>query len=182
MNVNIRTPLTLIALVGVLVVGLMVGWRLATKEAPSLRESTASSEPSCEVRQLPAGSTLRAGQVTVNVLNSGTTPNLAGDTMRALTRRGFEGGVTGNAPDGVRAASVLILDPNPKASQVRLVARQFGRRIEIRRPAEDADPAAVDIIVGNGFDSRDLDRNAPTSMKVKGTTDVCVPAPPDAEP
>lgn len=179
MNVNIRGPLTLVALVAILVVGLTVGWRLATEDAPSLRESTSSGEPSCEVRSLDAGSTLRAGQVRINVLNSGTTPNLAGDTMRALIRRGFDGGVTGNAPSGVRVANVLILDPNPKASQVRLVARQFGRGIEVRKPAEDNDPSAVDIIVGNGFDARELKRNAPTSMKVKGTTDVCVPEPPD---
>src|SRR5262245_15812791 len=179
--IHIRTPLTLIALIGVLIVGLTVGWRLATEDVPSLRESTASSEPSCHMEELRAGSTLRAGQVTVNILNSGSTPNLAGDTMRALTKHGFEGGVTGNAPKGVRADSVLILDPDPDSSQVRLIAKQFARHPEVKKSSE-GDPSAVDIIVGNDFKvSSGIDKNAVTSMKVKGTTDVCVPAAPDAD-
>lgn len=181
MNINLRTPLTLVILIALLVVGLLVGWRLATADAPSLRESTSTSEPTCENRELEAGSKLRAGQVTVNVLNSGTTPNLAGDTMRALTRRGFEGGSTGNAPDGVRVANALILDPSPDSAQVRLVAKQFGPGIRVKKPTGDNDPAAVDIIVGNDFRASDLDDNAPTSLKVKGTTTVCVPAPPDSD-
>jgi len=178
MNLNFRTPFTLALLIAVLIFGLMVGWRLLTEEVPSLRESTGTSEPSCQVREFKAGSTLDAGQVTVNVLNSGSTPNLAGDTMRALTRRGFEGGLTGNAPQGVRADSVVILDPDPKSDQVRLVAKQFDKRPKVEKSTAD-DPAAVDIIVGNDFRlSRDLDRDARKSMKVRGTTDVCVPVPP----
>jgi hypothetical protein len=180
MNLNFRTPLTLVALIAVLVFGLTVGWRLLTEDVPSLRESTGTGEPSCRVQELKAGSTLRAAQVTVNVLNSGSTPNLAGDTMRALTRtRGFEGGLTGNAPQGVRAESVTILDPDPESAQVRLVAKQFERRPKIEE-SDDNDPAAVDIIVGNDFKpSSGIDRDAPTSMTVRGKTDVCVPAPPD---
>lgn len=180
--IHIRTPLTLLALIGVLIVGLTVGWRLATEDVPSLRESTASgSEPSCHMEELRAGSILKAPQVTVNVLNSGSTPNLAGDTMRALTKHGFEGGITGNAPKGVRADSVLILDPDPDSSQVRLIAKQFSKRPDVKKSSE-GDPAAVDIIVGNDFKvSSGIDKNAARSMKVKGTTDVCVPAPPDAD-
>jgi hypothetical protein len=176
---HLKAPLTLVALIAILVVGLTVGWRLATEEVPSLRESTASSEPSCHLEKLKAGSTLKAGQVTVNILNAGTTPNLAGDTMRALTKQGFEGGITGNAPSGVRAGSVLILDPEPDSSQVRLVAKQFAKRPAIKKSSE-GDPAAVDIIVGNDFKaSSGIDKNAATSMKVNGTTDVCVPAAPE---
>jgi LytR cell envelope-related transcriptional attenuator len=181
MNIHIRTPLTLIALIGVLIAGLTVGWRLATEDVPSLRESTSSSEPSCHMEELGAGSTLKASQVTVNILNSGSTPNLAGDTMRALTKQGFEGGVTGNAPQGVRADSVLILDPEPDSAQIRLIAMQFAKRPEVRKSSE-GDPAAVDVIVGNDFKvSSGIDKNAATSLKVKGTTDVCVPAPPDSD-
>lgn len=181
MNLNFRTPFTLALLIAVLIFGLIVGWRLLTEEVPSLRESTGTSEPSCQVRELKAGSTLRSNQVTINVLNSGTTPNLAGDTMRALTKRGFEGGLTGNAPQGVRADSVVILDPDPKSSQVRLVAKQFEGRIDVEKSSDD-DPAAVDIIVGNDFRaSTGINHDAPTSMKVRGTTDVCVPAPPDSD-
>ena len=179
MNLNFRTPFTLVALIGVLVFGLVVGWRLLTEDVPSLRESTGTSEPSCRIQELKAGSTLRAAQVTVNVFNSGTTPNLAGDTMRALTRRSFEGGLTGNAPQGVRADSVVILDSDPDSSQVRLVLKQFEKRITVKK-SDDDDPSAVDIIVGNDFRvSSGIDHDAPTSMKVQGTTDVCVPAPPD---
>jgi hypothetical protein len=179
--IHIRTPLTLVALIGVLIVGLTVGWRLATEDVPSLRESTSSSEPSCHMEKLRAGSTLRVTQVTVNVLNSGSTPNLAGDTMRALTRKGFEGGVTGNAPKGVRADGVLILDPDPDSSQVRLIARQFAKRPVVKK-SSDGDPSAVDIIVGNDFRvSTGINKTAVTSMKVNDKTNVCVPAPPDTD-
>jgi hypothetical protein len=178
---HIKTSLTLAALIALVIVGLIIGWRLATDDVPSLRESTASSEPSCHMEELKAGSTLKAGQVTVNILNSGSTPNLAGDTMRALTKQGFEGGVTGNAPQGVRAEGVLILDPDPDSSQVRLVAKQFAKRPMVKKSSE-GDPAAVDIIVGNDFKAiRGIDKDAATSMKVKGTTDVCVPEPPEAD-
>lgn len=176
MTFHFRTPITLLVLLVVLVVGLLVGWRLATGKVPSLRESTGSSEPTCHIEKLKAGSQLRARQVTVNVLNAGSTPNLAGDTMRALTRRGFDGGTTGNAPKGVRTGRVLILDTDPKAAQVRLVAKQFAGRVKVRKASGGDNSAAVDVIVGNHFDVHTgINKKAPTSLKVKGTTDVCVP-------
>ena len=164
---RLRTSLTLMFLVGLLVAGSVVGWRLVTEDAPDLRGG-----PDCVNERVETETTLRSRQVRVNVYNAGSIDGLASSTMRSLSRRGFAEGVIGNAPANTKADNVLLLDPQPKSPPVRLVAAQFAGAVVVRRRADDLSEG-VDIFVGNGF--RGVDGAAKTSMTVRETTEECVP-------
>jgi hypothetical protein len=162
---TLKTPLTLVVLVGLLVTGSVLGWRLLTQDVPPL--DTGSSE--CE----PAANTdteVRAEEVRVNVYNAGSISGLASTTMRSLSRRDFIEGAVDNAPAGTKAKSVLLLDPEPKSAPVRLVAAQFEGDVVVRRKSEDLGEG-VDVVLGDGF--RGLDEDAPTSIQLRNRSDEC---------
>ena len=170
---SLKTPLTLVLLVLLLVIGSLLGWQLLTQEAPPLDAGSRGS--ACLDRQLESGTKLRAGQITVNVYNAGSISGLAHTTMRSLIRQGFAAGVVDNAPARSGARNVLVLDPEPKSASVRLVAHQFNGDVVIRRRADDLSDG-IDVIVGDGF--RGLDDKAKTTLAVQNQTDVCVPVDP----
>ena len=164
---RLRTSLTLVVLVGLLVAGSVVGWTLVTEDAPELGGSS-----DCVNQQVNSKTTLRSDDVRINVYNAGSIDGLASTTMRSLTRRGFVEGVVGNAPARTKAKNVLLLDPQPGSPPVRLVAAQFEGAVDIRRRSDDLSEG-VDVLVGNGF--RGVDGAAKTSMTVRETTEECVP-------
>ena len=164
---RLRTSLTLLFLVALLVAGSVVGWRLVTEDAPEL----GADDPACEEDRVKSDSKLRAGQVRVNVYNAGSIDGLASTTMRSLSRRGFVEGVVDNAPASMRAQNVLLLDPQPKSGPVRLVAAQFDGDVVIRQDRDDPGDG-VDVFVGDRF--RGLDDKAKTFVTVQSDTEVCV--------
>ncbi|MBA2532529.1 MAG: LytR C-terminal domain-containing protein [Nocardioidaceae bacterium] len=171
---TLKTPITLLFLVLMLMVASVYGWRLLSEDAPPLSDLTAP-EPTCRTKQISSGSQLRSNQVTVNVYNAGSISGLADSTMRSLTRRGFLSGLVENAPAKTRTNNVLVLDPQPKSASVRLVTTQFDGRVEVRRNSDDlAD--GVDVFVGDDFQG--FDANAKTSVAVRNRTNVCVPIDP----
>ncbi len=173
---SLKTPLTLAVLVAVLVGGSVVGWRLATEEVPSLRDSTASDGPTCDDQTFDSGSRLQSTAVTVNVFNDGTVSGLAGETLRALQDNGFIGGSATDSSVRMPNRNALVVAAEPRSAPVRLVKRQLRGRVAIREAAaeEDADIGTdVNIYVGNRFQG--VARNARTSLKVRGQTTVCVP-------
>ena len=164
---RLRTSLTLMFLVGLLVAGSVVGWRLVTEDAPDIGAGS-----DCVNQQVSSKTTVRSNEVRINVYNAGSIDGLASTTMRSLSRRGFVEGVVGNAPAGIKAQNVLLLDPQQKSAAVRLVAAQFDGDVVIRRRSDDL-REGVDIFVGNGF--RGVDNAAKTSLTVRETTEECVP-------
>ena len=163
---SLRTPLTLLALVGLLVVGSFLGWRLLTEEAPPLD----GGRSECVAQQSGGQTELRSDEVRVNVYNAGSISGLASTTMRSLSRRDFLEGTVDNAPAGTKAQNVLLLDPAPKSPPVRLVAAQFKGDVVVRRHGDDLGEG-VDVLVGDGF--RGLDEDAATSLTLRNRTDEC---------
>jgi hypothetical protein len=168
---NWKTPLTLSLLVLVLVLGTVAGWHYATQDVPSLRD-TAPDEPRTECRTFDSGQKLRASTVTVNVFNTpGGISGMAGSTLRKLVARGFAGGTAENSEQKVPGRRVLVTAAEPRSAQARLVRKHLKGRV-VTRTAEDPDiGTAVNVYVGRRF--RGLTNNAPTTVKVKGSTRVC---------
>ncbi len=164
---RLRTGLTLVVLVGLLVAAVVVGWRLLTTNIPLLN----AAQPTCSNEKLPSGSRLESSQVTVNVYNSGSISGLANATMLSLNRRGFGAGVVADAPPRIKAKNVTIFDPRPKAPSVRLVKQQFAGKVAVRKRRADIS-AGVDVVVGDKFAG--LAPKAATSLRLRGTTRVCV--------
>ena len=170
---TVRTPLTLLALVGLLVVGSVLGWRLLTQEAPPLD----AGRSECDDQQ-PAKTELRSEDVRVNVYNAGSISGLASTTMRSLSGRDFVEGTVENAPAGTKARNVLLLDPDPKSAPVRLVAAQFRGDVVVRRQGNDLSEG-VDVFLGDDFQG--LDEGAATSLTLRSRADdECSPG--DAAP
>jgi len=163
---RLRTSLTLVVLVALLVGGSFYGWRLLTENPPDL-----GADPTCEEeQQVATDRKLRAEEVRVNVYNAGSIDGLASTTMRSLSRRGFVEGVVDNAPENTKARNVLLLDPQPKSAQVQLVAAQFAGDVVIRRNRDDLGDG-VDVFVGGRF--RGIDDKAKTFVTVRGDTEEC---------
>jgi hypothetical protein len=168
---EITTAVTMTVLCGVLVVGAIAGWRALFADLPA-DETAAEPQPSCTTQQVDAGQRIRSRQVVVSVFNGGTRSGLAGETLSALQRRGFKAGNVGNAPSDTSVRRVAVWSTEENDAEARLVARQFGKRVEVTFSDVDLGPG-VDVIVGNSF--RGLSK-AKRSIKVQAPQDVCVPS------
>lgn len=165
---HLRTAVTLLVLVAVLVVGALVGIRSLLAPLPG--DKTAVT-PSCSTKSLRKGQRIATRQVQVSVYNAGTRAGLADETMRVLTGRGFRRGEVGNAPGGSRVRVAQIWTTRQKDAAARLVALQFGPEIKVETKKVDLGPG-VDVVVGNDFR-----RLAPAkrAVVVRNSQSVCLP-------
>lgn len=170
MGRHLTTAVTMLALIGILVLGTVWGWKALFAEIPGDEPSAADPSPTCTVERLDAGQKVRAKQVRVSVFNGGTRSGLAGETLGALIARGFQRGEVGNAPSDAGVRKVQVWSTVENDPRARLVARQFGKRVPVRFSDEDLGPG-VDVIVGDGF--RQLVK-APRTVTVRKTHEVCV--------
>lgn len=178
---NIRTPVTMLILLGVLLGAAFYGWKTiispATGGTPqtAITPSTHTTRPAkCTVRVLfHKGEKIKAKKVRVNVYNAGNITGLASDTLNALASNKFRPGIADNAPSGVTASNVsIITDPKIGATPPdKLVAKQFKGKV-IFYPGADLGPG-VDVIVGNSFVG--VNPNAKHHMKVRKSLKECVP-------
>jgi hypothetical protein len=161
----------MLVLIGLLVLGAVWGWRSLFAALPD--SDVAAEEPArtCTTERVDAGQRIRSRQVRVSVFNGGTRSGLAGQTLEALTARGFLGGDIGNAPSDVDVRRVQVWSTVEDDPAARLVARQFGTSVKVRFSDEDLGPG-IDVIVGNGFDRL---AKAPRALTVKEPKEFCVP-------
>lgn len=167
----ITSAVTLLALIGLLLLGAVWGWRSLFAPLPEAPRGVAEPGPTCTTELVEVGERLRAGQVRVSVFNAGTRSGLAGQTLDALVERGFLPGDVGNAPEDVRVRKVQVWSTVEDDPEARLVARQFGKNVKVRFSDEDLGPG-VDVVVGDRF--RRLVR-APRALRVHEPQEVCVP-------
>jgi len=164
---HLTTAITLLLLIGILVLGLAVGYKSLVEPIPSGSASSGAT-PNCTSEQLRR---IHSRQVQVSVFNAGDRAGLAGVTLSALARRGFARGDVGNAPDGARVRRVQIWTTTRRDAAAQLVARQFGRATVIRIKKPDLGPG-VDVVVGNRLHHM---ARAPQSIRVRKPQAICVP-------
>ena len=88
---NWKTPITLVVLITVVVIGSIVGWHYATQDMPSLSDAAEADEPTTVCKTLNRGQALETGAVTVNVYNTPKgIPNMAGTTLTQFVERGLQ--------------------------------------------------------------------------------------------
>lgn len=166
---EIVSAVTLMALIGILVLGAVLGWRSLFAPLPD-SDGAAEPAPSCTTRLLEAGQRLRSRQVQVSVFNASNRSGLAGETLDKLLNRGFVAGEAGNAPSDLDVRRVEVWSTVEDDPHARLVARQFGRGVRIRFSDEDLGPG-VDVIVGDRFGGL---AKAPRAIRVEQEREVCV--------
>lgn len=160
----LRTPLTLLVLLGVLVYGAWWGWtNVAAPPAPPQRVAC--------VDQKVVKNQLKSSQVTVNVFNGGKARGLAGTVAQDLRRKGFKTSRVGNT-DAETVSTTIVVGASKNNPEVKLVLTFF-KKAKVRE--DKRSDHSVDVLVGNkyaGFNSK-----AATTIAVKTQT-VCLPPTP----
>jgi hypothetical protein len=156
----IRTPLTLLILLGILCYGAWWGWTNIVAPPPA-------APPTPCVETEVKDKALQTSQVTVRVYNGGDKKGLAGDVTRALRGKEFNVLEPANTEEAVN--ETVIIGNGAKNPEVLFVKSFFkGAKVE----ADERSDHSVDVMVGNkyaGFNSK-----AKTSYKVDTET-VCLP-------
>jgi hypothetical protein len=157
----VRTPLTLLILLGILCYGAWWGYTNVLAPVPEL-----PPEP-CVVQKLP-NSQLRSAQVTVNVYNGGDRRGLAGDVGRALRDKGFRVQRTANTGENIK--ETVIVGANAKNPEVVLV-KGFFKDATVR--VDKRTDGTVDVLVGNKYGG--FNKKAKTVVVVKSAK-ACLPS------
>lgn len=157
----VRTPVTLLILLGVLLWGAWWGYNNVIAPVPP-----AVPDP-CVTQTLPKGQ-LKSSQVTVSVYNGGDRKGLAADVGRSLRSKGFKVLRTSNTEEQVQKTVIIGADAN--SPEVLFVKRFF--KDSVVRPDKRVDHS-VDVLVGNKYGG--FDKNGKTVYEVKGSK-VCLPS------
>jgi hypothetical protein len=163
----VRTPFTLLVLLGILCYGAWWGWSNVIREVPP-----APPAP-CVEQDLPKNR-LKSSQVTVSVFNGGNKRGLAGDVGRSLRERGFKVQTTTNTLQKVQ--KTVVVGASTKNPEVLLVKRFF-KDAEVR--ADKRVDGSVDVLVGNRYGG--FNKKASTTYKVKSAK-ACLPPQPTPSP
>lgn len=147
-----------------LVVG--AGW-YGYRELVSPPDAPVEAAPGCT--DGAADGRLRAGEVTVNIYNSGDISGLAGTTLAALQRRGFVPGASENAPARIAARTAVIYGSAPTSAEARLVQLQFTDEVRVVRRPNLAE--GVDVVLGSRFGG--IDRTARRSVSLPTRESRC---------
>lgn len=155
---NWKTPVTMLVLLGILLGAAYYGW--STIVSPDQDKDNAATQtpatkktPGCtSVKRFKKGQAVRAEDIRVNIYNAGQIPGIAGETLDALTSKGFKDGVASNAPEAMSATNVTIVTKEPKSPEVRLVRIQFRGPVKVVKG--ELSPG-IDVLVGDEFQSVD---------------------------
>ena len=159
----VRTPFTLLVLLGVLCYGAWWGYTNVIREVPP-----APPAP-CVEQKLPKNQ-LKSSQVTVSVFNGGSKRGLAGDVGRSLRDRGFKVQTTTNTLQKVQ--KTVIVGAGTKNPEVLLV-KAFFKDADVK--ADKRVDGSVDVLVGNRYGG--FNKKAKTTYTVKSSK-ACLPAQP----
>ncbi|WP_028708780.1 LytR C-terminal domain-containing protein [Propionicicella superfundia] len=157
----VKTPLTLIILLVILVGGFWWGWKQVSAPIP-----TTPAAP-CVTTKLK-DNTLHANQVTVRVYNSGSIAGRATKISTELKNKGFKVPTVTNSDDPVEKTT--IIGSSADNPEVKLVAGMFkGAQIT----ADGRVDNTVDVVVGDTYGGFN-DKGA-TSIKVSSGV-ACIPS------
>jgi hypothetical protein len=157
----VKTPLTLIILLVILVGGFLWGWKQVTAPIPT-------TPPAPCVTTKLANSTLQSKQVTVRLYNSGSVAGRATKIATDLKTRGFTVSTIANTDTPVNKTTIIgSKTDNP---EVKLVAGMF-KDVVIK--ADGRVDNTVDVIVGDTYGG--FNDNGATSIKVSSGV-ACIPS------
>ena len=157
----VRTPITLLLLLGVLLWGAWWGYNNILAPVPKI------PPPPC-VEQTLAKGQLKASQVPVKVYNGGDRRGLAGDVGRSLRNKGFKVTLTTNTVEKI--SKTVIVGAKPNNPEV-LFVKSFFKDAVVR--ADKRTDGSVDILVGNKYGG--FNKDAKSTYAVKAKT-VCLPS------
>ncbi|AFV90810.1 hypothetical protein PACID_30460 [Acidipropionibacterium acidipropionici ATCC 4875] len=156
----VATPITLLVLLAIIVVGFWYGWKALTapfgpKAVPCVNTNV--------------GKSLTTKSIELDVVNGGHTRGLAKQVANQLTAKGFSVTDTGNTDERVK--QTVIVGVAKDSPEVKLVSAFFPKstvRVDTTRVDH-----SVTVMVGENYGG--FNAKAPTSLAVSGP--VCLPSP-----
>ncbi len=167
---RLTTTITMVALVAVVCLMAVWGMKAVTAPIEDTKGSTSSQDPGCAPEDQTVVESVRRGQVTVSVYNTGKRSGRAGFTLDLLEAAGFKAGAIGNAEadDDVVRAEVRTTKQDDKSAK--LVALALGKNTKVVVTDEDYGPG-VDVFIGDKFGG--LDPKAPRRLALDESKTVC---------
>ncbi|MGI8645043.1 MAG: LytR C-terminal domain-containing protein [Nocardioides sp.] len=162
---GVRSTLTLVTLVALLVGAAFWGWGAAMKPLPESQDL-----PLCEDTAVAAGQKVYPDQVTVSVFNASSRSGLAGRTSALLLDEGFPEGDSGNAPRGTTVAHSQIWTSDPQSPAVRLVESYLGEEATV----VEGEQLGLGVVVVVGEEFGELTRGR-KSAKARQAGFICSP-------
>lgn len=161
----VRTPLTLLILLGILCYGAWWGYTNVLKPVPPLPPTPCVTQPVKDGK-------LNSNQVSVAIYNGGTKRGLARDIGIRLRDRGFQVQGEFNLEDKID--TTVIVGQGEKNPEVLLI-QQFFPESTIRVEPDRVDHS-VEVLVGNAWNwDKHFNEKAKTTLDVKAKT-VCLPS------
>lgn len=157
----LRTPLTLLVLLGMLGYAAWWGYQQVTAPLPPPKREPCVQQPIEKGR-------LQASQVTVRVFNGGTERGMAGEVAASLRAKGFQVSTVGNTDEDV--TKTVIVAESKDNPETKLVLGFF-KEATVREDPARVDHS-IDILVGG--EKTNLNAKASSSIEVKSAT-VCLP-------
>lgn len=157
----VRTPLTLLILLAVLVYAAYWGYRNVVRAVP------VPAPTPCVQQTLPQRQ-LKSSQVYVQVFNGGDGRGLAADVGRSLRSKGFK--VTKTANTLEKVGETVIVGAGVDDPEVKMV-KSFFKKATVR--ADQRPDHSVDVLVGNRYGG--FNKKAKTKITVKANT-LCLPS------
>jgi hypothetical protein len=164
----VRTPVTLLILLGVLLYGAWWGYSNIIQPVPK------APPPPCVEQSVTEGQ-LKSSQVTVKVYNGGDRLGLAGDVGRALRGKGFKVAKVDNTVEKI--SKTVIVGADPKNPEV-LFVKTFFKEAAVR--GDQRTDGSVDVLVGNKYGG--FNKSAKTTYAVKTKTVCLASQPPSSTP
>ena len=155
----VRTPITLLVLLGVLCYGAWWGYKNVIQKIPP-------PKPVACVQTTVKGQ-VKSSQVVVNIYNGGSKRGLAGDLGRSMRDRGFRVQTVDNTLQKIQKTTIIGAGAtNPEV----LLVKSFYKEAVVK--ADKRADHSVDIFVGNQYAG--FNKSAKTTLSVKAKT-VCLP-------
>jgi hypothetical protein len=158
---RLTTGATLVALVAVLCVMAVWGYRAATAPIAKDTPSAPSTGPTCQPEDQQVVEYVRRGEVTVSVYNAGKRSGGARITMDLLEEAGFRPGEVGNAPEGIEVDRAVVYTNRADDPGAELVAQALGKSTQVVHTDEEYGPG-VDVVINDRF--KRLDPAAPRRL------------------
>lgn len=165
-----RSPITLLVLVVLLVGGAWLGYQALTSSNPSQATGPVTPGACIQWKTIPAGTTITAKAILVNVYNAGSKSGEAAKVLASLHARGFRAGVAANPPAGIEADNVTIRTERPHSPVTTMVKDQFNGTVLVT--AGPAISKGLDVIIGSAYAG--INPKAATKTVLAAPVRVCI--------